>query len=46
METAEKIKSEKIISENDLVNNQNNEEEIIAQHNDNIKQNKNRKKSI
>ena len=38
METAEKIKSEKIISENDLVNNQNNEEEIIAQHNDNIKQ--------
>ena len=37
METAEKIKSEKIISDNDLNINPNNEEEIIIQHSDNNK---------
>ena len=34
METANKIKQEKIISEKDINNIQNNEEEIIVQHND------------
>ena len=34
METAEKIKSEKILKEADLNNQKQNEEEIIAQHHD------------
>ena len=46
METAKKIKNEKIIPESELNNIKNNEEEIIAQHYDNNKDSINKSKSL